>query len=100
MRVISETSQYILTEYGGYHLKYELVEHTSSCEEDPEIFYGIRICQIEERDRRVFDFCHIRGITEELEAAKQFFRMAAEGLVMPVSLPEIFDDWQTSLAYT
>ena len=102
MNIISEHSQLVTTEYGCYWLKYELLEYGAADEKDPERegengrYYGMRVCQVEERSRRLFDICQVRGITEEMEAAKSLFLKAVKGLVMPVSLQDFIDDWQTA----
>ena len=94
MRIVSMESQSVLTDYGGYKLKYELLEHDGG-EEGERPYYGIRICQKCEEDMRLFDICHVPGVTEELDEAMDLFRRLVEGLVMPVSLPELIDDWQS-----
>lgn len=94
MGIISEECQSVLTDYGGYRLKYELLE-TDPGEEGQRPYYGIRICQKREADMMIFDFCQIPGVTEELNEARALFKKAVEGLVMPVSLPDFIDDWQS-----
>lgn len=94
MKIISMESQSVLTDYGGYRLLYELIEHESE-EEGGRPYYGIRICQKNDSTMMLFDFCQIPGVTEELDEARSLFVMAVEGLVMPVSLPDFIDDWQS-----
>ena len=97
MRIISKKSECVLTEYGRYRLNYELLESMEADREERGAFYGIRISQVNERNRYLFDICQIKGITDEITEAKALFARAVEGLVMPVSLPDFIDDWQASL---
>ena len=94
MRIISQECQSVSTDYGGYRLKYELLENESGVEGERP-FYGIRICQKCEASMMLFDFCQVPGVTEELDEAKILFRKVVDGLVMPVSLPDLIDDWQS-----
>lgn len=97
MKIISEANQYVVTEYGAYRLSYELQEFRADEEEGFKFYYGIRICQVDSRDESVFDLCQVRGVTDREQTARALFAMLVEGLVMPVSLPELIDDWQASV---
>ncbi|MBR0409722.1 MAG: hypothetical protein IJI25_01790 [Eubacterium sp.] len=98
MKIISEVNRSVLTEYGSYQLSYELHEYESGEEDEPKVYYGIGIRQTRGDSRLLFDQCRIRGVTEEKEAACILFDRIVEGLVMPVSLPDLIEDWQSALA--
>lgn len=97
MKIILEASHFVFTEYGSYKLKYELLEYQSGEEGNQGVYYGIRICQIEGKGKTVFDICQVRGITRKRETAEILFRRMVDGLVMPVSLPDLIEDWQSPL---
>lgn len=98
MKIISEANQTVLTEYGSYRLKYELLESEFCDEGESEVLYGIRICQIDERTDSLYDVCQIRGFTDEKDTAAIFFGRIVEGLAMPVSLPDLIEDWHSAMA--
>ena len=92
MKIILEKNRSVLTEYGGYRLKYQLVEYGPQ-DEDGRPFYGISICQKRSDTMELFDICLIREVTDEMDKARRFFIKLVEGLVMPVSLPDLVEDW-------
>ena len=95
MRIVMGEEKKLMTEYGRYVLQYELTEHCSDTQESFDRYYGIRIVQKREREAAVFDECVLKGITESVVEAKALFESLVDGLVMPVSLCEIVDDWQS-----
>ncbi len=85
------------TDYGDYRLVYELTgRHVK--EEDRDC-YGVRILQFltgtgsgEDRSPPA-DRSEITGLTDDPAEAEDFFSLITDGLVMPVSLFEVADDW-------
>lgn len=89
----------LITEYGMYHLLYELLESHSENEEDEEgesSFFGIRISQFRENGT-LFDQDEVLGITDDRREADRLFYQYVKELVMPVHLIELIDDWNCAL---
>ena len=88
-----------------YILCYRLIpyQRESSC--DPDYYYGIQVEEYVIRGLRGEDdvlsirrgdLSQIKGLSEDAEEAENFLNMIAEGIVFPVSLDEIYDDWMSA----
>lgn len=88
-----------------YILCYRLIPHRGETGCDPDCYYGIQVEEyvirgLRENDSilsiRRADLSKIKGLSEDIEEAKSFLNMIAEGVVFPVSLDEIYDDWMSA----
>ena len=89
----------LITEYGKYHLIYELLrfqEHDIAGEEGGDNYFGIRVSQFRENGT-LFDQNEVLGITEDYIEAEKLFRKCVDGIVMPVHLTELVDEWNYTL---
>lgn len=96
MNIILTKEQKVMTNRGEYQLIYELLMSQFSPEEGEGKFFGIRIRQYLEEEKRMVDDRMVPGVTENLEEAKVLFFQFVEGKVMPVHLTELLDDWQSA----
>lgn len=94
MGLIMEATQKVMTEYGRITLKYEMTEYSFDKDEEEGTYYGIRIIQMKEKE--FYDECTMKGVTENEAEARKLFEQLVSGLVMPVTLCEILDDWQSA----
>lgn len=95
MKKILAQRKSLSTEYGRYHLIYELLRFRNSNiegEEGDNNYFGIRVSQFRE-DGTLFDQNEVLGITEDYLEADRLFRQCVEGIVMPVHLIELVDEW-------
>lgn len=83
------------TEYGRYHLVYELLKSSAKEEDGYRDYFGIRIIQRSE-DGLIFDQEEVLGITEEETEAERLFCQYVCETVMPVHLTELIDDWNSN----
>lgn len=88
-----EEQQKVDTEYGRYKLFYELTRSQFLPEEDDGYYYGMRIWQYKEEETMPYDYNEVLGITSSLHKAKELFIQMVEGIVMPITLYDIVDDW-------
>ena len=89
----------LITEYGKYHLIYELLrfqENDIEGEEGGDNYFGIRVLQFRENGT-LFDQNEVLGITEDYIEAEKLFRKCVDGIVMPVQLTELVDEWNYTL---
>ena len=90
----------VSTDYGNYRLVYELT--CRYIEEEDADCYGIRIFQTLTGAGSGHNLpppaesSEIPGLSHNPSEAEDFFRLITEGLVMPVSLYEIADDWNSA----
>ena len=89
----------LITEYWKYHLIYELLrfqENDIEGEEGGDNYFGIRVLQFRENGT-LFDQNEVLGITEDYIEAEKLFRKCVDGIVMPVHLTELVDEWNYTL---
>lgn len=90
--------QEVTTDYGSYNLRYQIHKR----KEMEWTVYGISIDQYEIKDKRyeqLYDHAVIPAFSESLRETEAFFNLVETGLVFPVHLHSLADDWQFRSEY-
>ncbi len=93
-RSIRIFGEVFLLRYGIYCSSYG-----EDVQEEEEDFYGIGIWQyrrISTFEYELYDRALVEGFSERYQETRLFMHLLYKGLVLPMSLEEIVDDWQSA----
>lgn len=102
MKIILKNERMMEGEDKRYLLKYELISSVLPEDEGEGRCYGIIVEQYiwsaVKEDWMLEDESKVKGFSESLEETTLFFQKVVEGVMMPVSLEDIVDDWKSAFS--